>query len=49
MGQLEISAVCECQLFLVLCHLSLVPSASMKCDDAGFVLNAVQECRETLS
>ena len=32
----------------MLCHLSLVPNASMKWNDAGFVLNAVQECKEAL-
>lgn len=32
----------------MLCHLSLVPSASMKCHDAGFVLNVVKKCKEAL-
>lgn len=32
----------------MLCPLSLVPNASMKHNDAGFVLRAVQECKEAL-
>lgn len=35
---LEVRAVCEYKPCLMLCHLSLVPSVSMECGAAGFVL-----------
>lgn len=47
-AHLVIGAVCEYELFLVLCHLSLVATASMKRGNAGFVLNVVQECEKAL-